>query len=730
MNDALGLRRWSSRYALILLLAAAFVMGGVFLKTSAAHAAAEELYYTPLYNDANLVSYYRFEGNASDTMGNNNGSGANVSYGTQYGKFGQGANLNGGNSVITLSTTPPAGPFTITGWIDPQNISSTMGIVEAINESNNSGFLFGLGSGGELYFCFAGLSGCAQGGNVTAGQWQFFAITYGNSTQTVYLDGTQVASYSGTMGAYSGTYNMIGDWHGYSNDTNHYFSGNMDDFAFFSRILTPTEISSLYTGDLGTYFSSLNQYYPDQTTTISEGGVVDTTTVEFGATLGTATSNTVQLQVEIKPTGFPFTGTANVASSFVSNGDGIFTPYIASNGNYHWQARAVASDGSSSSWQSFGPAGTSTVDFTINAVPNNEESMYFNGSSGLAWPVSTAALSDTGPFTIEFWYKSTSTAGTIIDDRSTSTGEGFTVSKNSSGINLTLSCNGTSSIELQAADREANDDAVGYWHQVAITKGSAISTPFSLLFDGEEQTTTDCFNSSTTSSVWLGRSALSSTNYFNGDLAEVRLWDIQRSAADITSTANEEILPTSTGLIAYWPLNGTSTELVSGNATSAQDGSPTFVSSSPMGPHYIDFQWVPSVENGKILWASSTQYSTQWNAAVNTWNAVGPISIASTSSTSTANIILDDVDSSTYPWTDIVALWYPASGTTPGGIDFNSYYLASSTSNEIQNTATHELGHALGLDHSVYGNIMYYAQTSQTILGAQDISDYNYLWGN
>jgi predicted Zn-dependent protease len=40
----------------------------------------------------------------------------------------------------------------------------------------------------------------------------------------------------------------------------------------------------------------------------------------------------------------------------------------------------------------------------------------------------------------------------------------------------------------------------------------------------------------------------------------------------------------------------------------------------------------------------------------------------------------------------------------------------------------HELGHALGLDHSPYGNIMYKTVSDQTALGTQDNADYDYLY--
>lgn len=62
-----------------------------------------------------------------------------------------------------------------------------------------------------------------------------------------------------------------------------------------------------------------------------------------------------------------------------------------------------------------------------------------------------------------------------------------------------------------------------------------------------------------------------------------------------------------------------------------------------------------------------------------------------------------------------------------GFIYFNKYYMDQVSYEKRRHVAPKSLGQALGLGHSVSGNVLY-DYTWEIYLGSQDISDYRYLW--
>lgn len=132
-----------------------------------------------------------------------------------------------------------------------------------------------------------------------------------------------------------------------------------------------------------------------------------------------------------------------------------------------------------------------------------------------------------------------------------------------------------------------------------------------------------------------------------------------------------------------------------------------------------------SVNNGRIILYATSTYQAALDAATSTWNSLSPIVITSTTTSANADVMVEEVNRSDVLYT---AHWHGVSGGQDT-LELNSYFLAGESDVLRENSILHELGHALGLDHSYWGNIMYFSQTDQINLGAQDKDDYHYLWG-
>jgi len=235
-----------------------------------------ELYTNPLYSDANLISYYRFEGNSNDAKNVNNGSDTSVSYGTSYGKFNQGASYNGTSSFTDIGTLGnfgsllDTGTYTFSFWFNSTDTDAlaafgrlNTGATTLISIQFNRNYLnaYTVGDISISVRDEAGLiivAGSPQLG-VFDGSWHFivWVITPSSNTYLGYVDGAAMtitknsASNLGTTanlgaGFYIGAMNNRGT-------TSSFQTCFIDDFAIWDRALSEAEVQSLGQ-QLGMYY--------------------------------------------------------------------------------------------------------------------------------------------------------------------------------------------------------------------------------------------------------------------------------------------------------------------------------------------------------------------------------------------------------------------------------------------------------------------------------------------
>jgi len=212
---------------------------------------AVELYYTPLYNDASLKAYYRFEGNSNDAKGTNNGTDANMTYGAGTGKFGQGAIFNGTSSTITIpsATAINVSVFTYTFWLyadaTPNNCGifcSTSADSPSIKTSSNLLSLTKLNTADIKYAATT----------VSTSAWTHWAITYDASGNAKWYYNGELNSSGTSLQTFTFSDRVMGK---YLPEEGEFYDGKIDDFALFSRVLSADEIRNLYLGTWGNFLA-------------------------------------------------------------------------------------------------------------------------------------------------------------------------------------------------------------------------------------------------------------------------------------------------------------------------------------------------------------------------------------------------------------------------------------------------------------------------------------------
>lgn len=208
----------------------------------------------------NIVSYWKLDGNSTDSLGINNGTDTSITYNAGNGIIIQGAGFTkAGSSLIAtafqFTTGTNAKSFSI--WIKPTaSLLRGWAIGGGVDSANNAfGLFLGTDGTGDLVFFGNGGANDLSITTISGGVWSHVVVTYDGTTLTAYVNGSSAASALRTLATSAGNTNI-----GRRTDNTASWDGAIDEVGVWSRALTAGEVTQLYNGGVGLQypFSSNN----------------------------------------------------------------------------------------------------------------------------------------------------------------------------------------------------------------------------------------------------------------------------------------------------------------------------------------------------------------------------------------------------------------------------------------------------------------------------------------
>ena len=198
-----------------------------------------------------LVAWYPLDGNAQDYSGNSYSLTANAGFPTVAGKFGTAYSSDGSTQYLsgaTGSQTNLTASLTLSGWVNLNNTGVTHMIMRygsyywqySLDVSTNSV---------QFHYSTPGLlnSNIQLSATISLNAWHFVLLTYDGATVTAYLDGISIgtASVSGPLISVASGTMLVNSQNTYAQQLSSSF---LDDLRIYNRVLSSSEITSLYRG--------------------------------------------------------------------------------------------------------------------------------------------------------------------------------------------------------------------------------------------------------------------------------------------------------------------------------------------------------------------------------------------------------------------------------------------------------------------------------------------------
>ncbi|MDB6065707.1 MAG: hypothetical protein JWR26_1915 [Pedosphaera sp.] len=537
--------------------------------------------------------------------------------------------FNGSNSFVSIPVINPgpANTLSLEAWIKPVNIVATTysDILRQQNFTSAPDWLLGFQNNGTILTF--GLTVKVQNtvaynelhlpinpSNYTDGNWHHIAATYDGTTKRIYVDGL-LAGFAPQMGslAFSGSLSGIGA--SPISGGSEFFNGQIDEVRIWSVARSATDIlSNLVTTLSGEEPGLLAYYRFDEgsgTSLADSSPYARAGTLVGGATWLASTVPAMLpsaaftgLPSNISNTSATFNGTAYVRGGTTT----VYFDYGAST-NYGAQTSpqilgvtsglaAVAVPLSGLSIASpyhyrlvaIGGGGTNFgVDQAFNTIgPIGGTALYFNGTNSY---VSSSAINPgvTNAFSLETWIKPLNITATMESDILREEGAGpqtdWLLAFENSGNLLSFGLRTTTGYHEFHVSINPSDFTDGNWHHLAATYDGTNKSVYAdgVLLSSTGESGNVAFVGTT---IRIGAEAFlnGGTDFFNGLVDEVRIWNVARSAADINNNIFTILNTTEPGLMLYYRFD-------EGAGSTATDSSPNRFSPGTLMNNPL---WVPS----------------------------------------------------------------------------------------------------------------------------------------
>lgn len=192
-----------------------------------------------------LVVWWKFNGNASDSSGNNyNGTvnGASLTTG-QNGATNKAYQFTAATQTITATIPVLTGTLTTSAWINPSSYPSERSTI--IQGMNANSYYMSLNTDGSLQAYWASTSSpgyhSSGPGTIPLNTWSYVTVAWNGQDVNLYVNSQLKATVAtGGIGPSATTLNVGAE------SAARQFLGSIDDVRIYNRALTPLEISGLY----------------------------------------------------------------------------------------------------------------------------------------------------------------------------------------------------------------------------------------------------------------------------------------------------------------------------------------------------------------------------------------------------------------------------------------------------------------------------------------------------